>query len=328
MNKRNVLVSVPVKAHHKEKIEQAAPEYTFRYVEAAHVTQEDVDWAEILLGNINTNLLHGSPNLLWAQTNSAGVEGYTNAGKLHENAMLTNATGAYGLAISEHMLAMLMMVQKKFELYRDAQHQMQWKPQGEIKSVYGSIILVLGMGDIGGEFAKRCKSLGAYVIGMRRTKRSKPDYVDEICTADELDAVLPRADVVAVSLPGTEKTAHMLSRERIESMKDGSILLNVGRGKVIDTEAMCDALESGKLWGAGLDVTDPEPLPADHRLWKIPTAFITPHISGFYYLPETHERVINILVENLGRFYRGEPLINRVNTSEGYRDNLTQGNSL
>ncbi len=318
---RKVLVTIALKEHHINQIKEAAPTYEFRFVKPKEVTQEDVDWAEILLGNVNPKFLHGSPNLIWAQTNSAGVEGYVDPGRLHEKTLLTNATGAYGLAISEHMLAMLMEIQKKLHLYRDAQHTFAWKSLGEVKSVYGSTVLVLGMGDIGGEFAKRCKALGAYVIGMRRTKREKPDYVDEICTQEELDSVLPRADVIAISLPGTEKTQNLISRERIEKMKDGSILLNVGRGMIIDTEAMCDALESGKLWGVGLDVTHPEPLPPDHRLWKIPTAVITPHISGFYHLPETYERVVRILTENLSRFYQGKELINSVDIQQGYRKN-------
>ncbi|WP_099204984.1 D-2-hydroxyacid dehydrogenase [Scatolibacter rhodanostii] len=323
MNKtKKVLVTVPLKEHHLKKIEAAAPTYEFRYVKMQETTQEDVDWAEILLGNVNPNLLHGDSSIEWAQTNSAGIEGYIVPGRLHENTILSNATGAYGLAISEHMLAMLMELQKKLHLYRDAQHEMLWKAKGEVKSVYGSTILVLGMGDIGSEFAKRCKALGAYVIGMRRVKHEKPEYIDELCTPEELDAVLARADVVAISLPGTEKTRNMISREKIEKMKDGSIILNVGRGIVVDTEAMCDALESGKLWGVGLDVVEPEPLPADHRLWKLPNAVVTPHISGFYYLPETHERVIRILTENLARYYQGKELINLVNRKEGYRESV------
>ena len=111
---------------------------------------------------------------------------------------------------------------------------------------------------------------------------------------EDLDRLLPQADVVAVTLPGTEATRGMLSRERISRMKNGAVLLNVGRGYIVDTEALCDALESGKLAGAGLDVTDPEPLPPEHRLWRIPTAVITPHISGYYHLKETHEHILRI----------------------------------
>ena len=111
----------------------------------------------------------------------------------------------------------------------------------------------------------------------------------------------------------------MLDRRRLGLMKPGAVLLNVGRGTIVDTEALCDALESGAIAGAGLDVTNPEPLPQGHRLWKIPTAVVTPHISGFYHLKETHTRIVDIFAQNLTRFLKGEPLKNQVDFATGYR---------
>jgi len=316
--KKNVLVLIPMEDRHVDMLKNAAPEYDFRFVNGGEETQEDADWANISLGNINAKYLHGNANLKWVQTSSAGVEPYIEKGVLAEGTKLTNATGAYGLAISEHMLGMLLEIQKKLSLYRDQQKEHKWGSLGKVTSVYGSTVLVLGLGDIGGEFAKRCKALGAYVIGMRRKDTSKPEYADEICLTEDLDKVLPRADVVAITLPGTKETANMIDKKRIESMKDEAIILNVGRGSIIDTEAMCDALISGKLMGAGLDVTMPEPLPEGHRLWDIPTAVITPHISGFYHLKETHERIVRIFAENLKHFYNGENLKNPVDFAAGY----------
>ena len=178
---------------------------------------------------------------------------------------------------------------------------------------------VLGLGDIGGEFAKRAKALGARVIGVRRTGTDKPDFVDELIHTDKLDEYLPQADCVAITLPGTTATKGMFDAERMAKMKDGAILLNVGRGMIVDTDALCAALENGKLAGAGVDVTDPEPLPADHPLWKMENAVITPHISGGYHLQETHDRIVRIMAENLKRFLAGEPLRNVVDFSTGYR---------
>ena len=175
------------------------------------------------------------------------------------------------------------------------------------------------MGDIGGEFAKRVKALGAYVIGVRRTDTRCPDYADEVHLTADLDVLLPRADVVAIAMPGTRETAHLMDRRRIGLMKEGAVLLNVGRGAIVDTEALCDALESGHLLGAGLDVTDPEPLPQGHRLWEIPSAVVTPHISGFFHLQETLERIIRISAENLKAYRCSEPLRNLVDFSTGYR---------
>ena len=288
------------------------------------LTQELADWGEIILGNVPAGLLHGREDLLWLQTNSAGVEAYVKPGVLAPGTLLTNATGAYGLAISEHMLGVLLSLMKNLELYRDAQKEGTWQSQGPVDSLWGATVLVLGMGDIGGEFGRRCKALGAKVIGVRRSPRACPDYAQEVHTLEDLDQLLPRADVVAVTLPGTEATRGLLGREQFAAMKQGAYLLNVGRGFIVDTEALCDALESGRLGGAGLDVTDPEPLPPEHRLWRISRAVVTPHISGFYHLKETHRRIVNICAENLEKFGRGQPLRNLVDFSTGYRQSPRQ----
>ena len=333
MDQKKVLVTIPVREDQAKQLEQAAPGWEFRFrggsrliyakpeeaVSCPALTPEDVAWAQVLLGNVPPTYLTGSPQLEWMQTGSAGVEDYIKPGVLAENTLLTNATGAYGLAISEHMLGMLLELFKKLELYRDAQKDVQWKSLGAVKAVYGSTVLVLGMGDIGGEFGKRCKALGAKVIGVRRSNRQKPDYADEVHLLEDLDQLLPQADVVAITLPGTEATRGLISRERLAKMKEGAVLLNVGRGYIVDTPALCEALESGHLSGAGVDVTEPEPLPADHPLWRIPTAVVTPHVSGFYHLRQTHERIVGIFAENLEHFRKGEPLRNQVDFSTGYR---------
>lgn len=332
MNEKRALVTIPTGERHRNLLQQAAPGWEFRFrgtdtlvcapqeaLPGQPVTQEDVDWAQVILGNVPAAMLHGSPALEWLQTNSAGVEAYIQPGVLAGDTLLTNATGAYGLAIAEHMLGMLLELFKKLELYRDAQKSGAWQSQGAVKAVYGSTVLVLGMGDIGGEFAARCKALGAKVIGVRRSPRPCPEYADEVHLLEDLDSLLPQADVVAVTLPGTDATRGLMSRERLAKMKEGAVLLNVGRGFIVDTEALCDALERGYLSGAGVDVTDPEPLPPTHRLWNIPTAVVTPHISGFYHLRETHERIVGIFLENLRRFQAGEPLRNLVDFATGYR---------
>lgn len=332
MNEKRALVTIPTGERHRNLLQQAAPGWEFRFrgtdtlvcapqeaLPGQPVTQEDVDWAQVILGNVPAAMLHGSPALEWLQTNSAGVEAYIRPGVLAGDTLLTNATGAYGLAIAEHMLGMLLELFKKLELYRDAQKSGAWQSQGAVKAVYGSTVLVLGMGDIGGEFAARCKALGAKVIGVRRSPRPCPEYADEVHLLEDLDSLLPQADVVAITLPGTDATRGLMSRERLAKMKEGSVLLNVGRGFIVDTEALCDALERGHLSGAGVDVTDPEPLPPTHRLWNIPTAVVTPHISGFYHLRETHERIVGIFLENLRHFQAGEPLRNLVDFATGYR---------
>lgn len=334
---KHILVTVPVSQAQREALQAAAPQEELRFrlgeslpsgrggalpfpdlLPAEAVTPEDLAWAHAVLGNVQPDLLKHAAHLEWMQTSSAGVEFYTAPGVLPEGTALTNATGAYGLAISEHMLGMLLMIDKKLELYRDGQRQELWASQGNVRSVYGAHVLVLGMGDIGGSFGRLCKAMGARVTGVRRTNTAKPDYADQVRLMEDLDQLLPEADVVAVTLPGTPATRNLLSRERISRMKPGAVVLNVGRGYIIDTEALCDGLESGHLGGAGLDVTDPEPLPAGHRLWQLPTAVVTPHVSGGYHLQETHNRIAGIFAENLRRFVKGEALKNQVDLAAGY----------
>lgn len=334
----NILVSIPVEETHMRQLREAAPRCDFRFrdgfglssmgpdelplqnaVELEPLTQEDVDWADVILGHVKAHFLHGSEKLKWLQTDSAGVEAYLKPGVLAPGTLLTNATGAYTVALSEHMLAMTLAVLKKLELYRDVQRQGRWESLGAVQSIYGSTVLILGMGDTGGAFGKQCKALGARVIGVRRTDAAKPDYADEVHLIRDLDQLLPEADIVAVTLPGTEATRGLLDRRRIGLMKRGAVLLNTGRGYIVDTEALCDALECGALAGAGVDVVEPEPLPAEHRLWQIPTAIVTPHISGGYHLKETHTRIVDIFTENLRRFLAEQPLKNQVDFATGYR---------
>ena len=243
MNEKRALVTIPTGERHRNLLQQAAPGWEFRFrgtdtlvcapqeaLPGQPVTQEDVDWAQVILGNVPAAMLHGSPALEWLQTNSAGVEAYIQPGVLAGDTLLTNATGAYGLAIAEHMLGMLLELFKKLELYRAAQKSGAWQSQGAVKAVYGSTVLVLGMGDIGGEFAARCKALGAKVIGVRRSPRPCPEYADEVHLLEDLDSLLPQADVVAVTQPGTEATRGRLGPERRARRKAGAVLLNVGRG--------------------------------------------------------------------------------------------------
>ena len=222
------------------------------------------------------------------------------------------------MAISEHLIAMLFMIQKHLGVYRDQQKEHLWIKQEPMLVTEGSTVLVLGLGDIGSTFARKMKAMGSYVIGVRRTLREKPDYVDELYTMDALSRLLPRADVVSLSLPGYAATRGVIGKEELDRMKPGAVLLNVGRGTAVDTNALSDALYAGKLAGAGLDVTDPEPLPADHPIWDAPGALITPHVSGGYALKPTLEKILALSARNLERYEKGETLENMVDLTTGY----------
>ena len=318
---KKIVVTIPVEDRHKEYFEKIGDGSAFVYTSPSAVTGEDIRDAEIIIGNVEPGLLKEAENLKWIQLNSAGSDNYCIPGVLKPGVILTNATGAYGLAISEYMVGMSFLLQNKFYRYCRNQADHQWKDEGDVTSVWGSATLVVGLGDIGGEYSKRMKALGSYTIGVRRTPGEKPEYLDEIYTTDSLDELLPRADFVALSLPNSPSTYHIMDERRLGLMKPGAYLLNVGRGSAIDGDALCRALKEGHLGGCGVDVMDPEPLPGDHPLWDAPRMVITPHISGQYHLKETFERIVRIAGENLEKFLDGDAdgMRNLVDFGTGYR---------
>ena len=177
------------------------------------------------------------------------------------------------------------------------------------------------MGNIGSEFLKRCKALGSHTIGVKRTPGEKPEWLDELYTIEEVDQLLPRADVLALVLPETAKTYRMFDEEKLSLLRNDAILLNVGRGNTVDNLAVAKMLQEGRLAGAFLDVFDPEPLPEDHPLWDAPNAILTPHITGNFTLQQTLDNIADIAAENFRRFVTGQPLIHEVDLAEGYAKN-------
>lgn len=318
-NTNKILVLLPVNESQKKLIEAASPNSQYIYQTIKTVDKKTVQEADVIIGNAPADMVTNSPNLKWLQLNSAGSDAYIKGGVLNKEVLLTNASGAYGLAISEHMIGVLLQLLKKLHLYRNNQKLHLWKDEGEIKSIYNSKILIIGLGDIGEEFAKRAKAFGAYIIGVRRKNTEKPDFIDELYLMDKIEELLPKVDVVFLSLPSTKETYKMFSKDKLMLMKKGAVLLNAGRGNVLDTDALCDLVESNHLLGAGLDVTDPEPLPSEHRIWEVENIIITPHISGGYHLAETLERIVRISADNLRRFTNDEKLKNLVDFQTGYR---------
>lgn len=312
----NILVTIPVNEEHMKKLRAAAPEAEFTIVPQSELTEASVNCKDIIIGNIPHELVKKADSLKWLQLNTAGADGY--AAVMPEGVPLTITSGAFGLAISEHMLGMMLMLMKRLHQYRDNQAKAYWHDEGSVKSVEDATVLTIGLGDIGGEFARKCKMLGAYTIGVRRTIHEKPDYIDELYSRESIEELLPRADVIALAVPSGETTFKLINEHTLSLMKEGAIILNVGRGNAVDTDALADAVESGRVL-CGLDVTDPEPLPKEHRLWHMENALITPHISGFFHLKQTLDRIVDISAKNLKLFLSGENLMNMVDYNTGYR---------
>lgn len=304
---KNVLVVMPFQASHKAYIESIGKDCEFTYTSIADATDEQVCNADIILGNASPKQVAQSEKLQWIQLNSAGADPYCKPGVIKPDTILTCATGAYGLTVSEAMTAMSFMLCRKLDLYMRNQVNNYWHSEGRVTSIWNSTTLVIGLGDIGTEYAQRMKALGSYVIGIRKNVSQKPDCVDELYTMEQLDEVLPRADFVALTLPSTPATKKVMDERRLKLMKPDAYLINGGRGDAVDCDALNELLRAGgHLGGAALDVTDPEPLPADHPLWQAPRCIITPHIAGQFHLAETFERIVRITGSNLEKFLAGD----------------------
>ncbi len=254
----------------------------------------------VIIGNPSPAIIKQCPRLKWLQTQSAGTEQYEVPGVLPEGAILTNASGAYGHAVAEHMFAMLLALMKRLPAYRDAKGA--WEDLGPVKTLENAQVLVLGTGDLGSNFAVMCKAMGARTAGIRRHPDQPAPGIDAMYGMDALDDLLPQADVVCLMLPHNKDTAGLLNKERLQKMKSDAILLNGGRGSAIDLDALTELMAAGHLWGAGLDVTDPEPLPPDHPLWKQARVLLTPHTAGGNHLPEIAPKIRAIALERLQRY--------------------------
>lgn len=290
---------------------------TLRIARGKHgekVVEEELGRAQIIVGWPGKEELEHAKALRWLQLPSAGADGY--AGKLRSEVVVTCARGVFGVPIAEHVLAMMFALAVRLPEMVLTQAQKRWQRPAGKRELLGATCLVIGLGDIGSEVAKRARALGMHVIGVKRTVSGVPTYVDELATLGALDSLLYRADHVVLALPGTAHTRHVISRQRIAMMKPGACIYNVGRGSAIDQQAMVDALAAGKLGGAGLDVFDPEPLPADSPLWAMPNVIITPHFSGNS--PNQGRRFGALLERNFRHFLAGEQLENLVDPQWGY----------
>ena len=289
-----------------------------RFLKTEDVTEKDLKGVHGIIGYVPADLLHAADALEWIHLSWSGVDAFIKPGVLPESVTVCNARGAHGLAVSEHMVALTMMLVRRLYAYRDNQKKRKWEMLGNTISVEGATIAVLGIGNIGGDYARKVHAMGAHVIGVRRTNGEKPEGVDEQVTIDKLDEILPRADLVAMNLPGGEATLNLMDERRLRLMKKGAYLINVGRGVSIDQEALIKVLKEEPLGGAALDVTVPEPLPENDPLWDAKNIIITPHVASNYLLAETFERFVRISAENLGRYANGQSLENVVDRATGY----------
>jgi D-3-phosphoglycerate dehydrogenase len=247
----------------------------------------------------------------WVQLPSAGVEHFVAKGGVDADRVFTSAAGAYAPSVAEHALALILAGTRR--LAEAARAQGWGAPAGV--PLAGRTVAIVGAGGIGRELIGMLAPLEAEVVAVTRRGNPVPGATRTL-PAERTDEVWGIADVVVIAAPATDATRHLVGREQLAAMRDDAVLVNVARGSLVDTEALAEALAAGAIGGAALDVTDPEPLPEGHPLWREPRALITPHVANppAAMGPALAERVR----ENVARFAAGEELLGRVDPGTGY----------
>jgi phosphoglycerate dehydrogenase-like enzyme len=277
----------------------------------------EVGDADAILGTISPELVRAGTKLKWAQVYSAGVERYVSPELKSSGIVLTNCKIIQGPNIADHAMALLLSLTRGLHEAIPNRISEEWDRDAyRLVELNGKTAVVIGAGGIGMQIAVRAKAFGMRVIGVDPKDLSYTPALDRLVPPDRLDTVLPEADVVFVAAPHTPRSEKMMGARQFEMLKKGSYFIAVSRGKLYDTDALVKALDSRRLAGAGLDVTDPEPLPKGHPLWKFKNVVITPHIAGGS--DRMQERRMALLKENLRRFEAGETLLNVVDTEAGY----------
>lgn len=318
---RKIVVAISVlEDKHRAQIRAAAEARGFdiAFFNSDKEAEPHLTDAEIVFGQ-SALLAKKSPRLRWLCTPSAGVNQFLAPGTFASpDAMLSNSSGAYGVTISEHIcMVALSMLRRQLE-YNALISRHGWRRDLKIRSIHGSRITMLGTGDIGCAAVSRLRAFNpASIWGVNRSGRNPGGCFDRVFRQEQLADVLAETDILVVSLPGTAETTHMLDADMFSRLPDGALVVNVGRGTVIDQKALEAELRAGRL-SAALDVFEEEPLPPDDSLWDCPNLMITSHTAGNMTLPYTRDRIVSMFLEDFENYCEGRPLMRRVDLAKGY----------
>jgi phosphoglycerate dehydrogenase-like enzyme len=262
------------------EFQSVSPDVKVVSAERDQLLKEIVD-ADAIFGTINPQLFHAAHKLRWVQIYSAGVETYRFPEFIQSDIILTNCKVIQGPEIADHALALLLALTRDLNKIIPNRSKEEWaKASYHPLELRGKTAVVIGVGGIGSQIAQRAAAFGMKVIGVDPKDIPFSPYVTRTVYPDRLDSVLPEADVVFISAPHTPQSEGMMGSKQFELMKKGSFFIAVSRGKLYNTEALVKALDERRIAGAGMDVTNPEPLPKGHALWKFDNVIITPHIAG------------------------------------------------
>ncbi len=303
---------------HEQMAALAAAAPGVSLVELSAATPQQIDRADATIGVCSAEVLSRATRLQWIQWLGAGVENCLQEPQLRErHPLLTNMQSAAGPSMAEHVMGMMLVLSRHLDYYLRQQDQGHWADEAPaLADLSGKTVLIVGLGGIGTEVAKRAHAFGMKVIATRASGRTGPDYVSYVGLPQELLTLSRQADFVVNCAPLTPQTTGIFNAAFFATLKPGAYFLSVGRGRSTVTADLVAALAGGKIAGAGLDVVDPEPLPASSALWHLPNVIITPHISAATPMADSQRALL--LRENLRRYVAGEPMLAVVDTERGY----------
>jgi phosphoglycerate dehydrogenase-like enzyme len=299
------------------QLQQVAP--GVKIVDISAATPREVAAADATIGVCSAEILAAAKRLEWIQWLAVGVENCVNQPLLRErHPLLTNMQRTAAPSMAEHVIAMMLVLSRHLNYFMREQSQAHWAQEDapQLEDLDGKTVLIVGLGGIGTEVAKRAHALGMKITATRASGHAGPDYISYVGLPDELLKLTKDADFIVNCLPLTPQTRGIFDRQFFLTMKPSAYFLSVGRGASTVTADLMAALDGHKIAGAALDVVDPEPLPADSPLWRLPNILITPHISGN--TPLSDEQGIALLRENLRRYVAGEPMLAVVDIERGY----------
>lgn len=299
---------------HLKQIRQVSDKLEVKFVDGDEIPKSEED-SEILYGWPEREQFNSLKNLEWIQVPSAGVDGLLFPELVESDVVLTNTSGMHRTPMSEMSITMILMLAKKMNKFMQSQHRGEWN-RGTPEELKGKQAGILGLGEVGMETAWKAYRLGMNVTGLKKSKIKRPSYIDEILEPEDLEHLLGRSDYLVITLPLTDETHHMIGERELKLLGPDSYLINVGRGAVVDNEALLEGLKKDWIAGAGLDVLEKEPLPEDSKFWDLDNVIITPHISGG--IQNYQEKATEIFCDNLKSYLKGEKLKNKVNKKAGY----------
>ncbi len=257
-----------------------------------------------------------SPNLRWVHSRAAGLDSLLFPELVESPIPLTNGTGVFSQSLGEFALAVILYFAKDIRRLLRNQEACRWE-QFDVEELPGQTVGIVGYGDIGGAVASRVHAMGMRVLALKRRQPSAPDpFVDRFYRPSELNLMLSDCDFVVAAAPLTRETRHMISDDAIAAMKPNAVVINIGRGPVIDQAALVRALSAGRIKGAGLDVFEQEPIPADDPIFKLPNILISPHSAD--HTRDWLNQAMQFFLEQYQRFSGGQPLKNIVEKHLGY----------